>query len=172
MPRLTLVNVPHGAGKDVSRRISLPRRAAAVVEFALVAVVLGLVVAGMVELAHAMTIKSILTDASRKGAAIAITANMTYSNIQSDVDEVLSTDNQLPATLANGKATLIVTVAPWNAASQTYGADVVVNSSTFAPNQYDKIAVKVSVPAADVTWLFLNYTNGVMESETVIMMKQ
>ena len=163
MPRLTQSSMT-----EVTPR----RRGSAVVEFALVSIVLGMVVAGMIELAHTMTIKSILTDASRKGAGTAVAANKTYSDIQNDVDYVLLTDNNLPATLANGKAALTVSVAPWNSSTQTYGADTVVTSSTFAPNQYDKISVKVSVQAADVTWLFLTYTKGLVESETVIMMKQ
>jgi Flp pilus assembly protein TadG len=158
--------------EEVSVRVSNQRRASAVVEFALVAVVLGTVVAGMVELARAIIIKDILTDAARKGASIAVAANKTYSDIQNDVDDVLSTDNSLPTTVANGKATLTVSVATWNAAKSTYGADTVVTSSTFAPNQYDKVSVKVSVNASDLPWLFLNYTKGVLESETVVMMKQ
>jgi Flp pilus assembly protein TadG len=153
-------------------RISNKRGAATVVEFAFVAVVVGIVVAGMVELARAVMIKDILTDASRKGASIAITANKTYSDIQNGVDDVLSTDNKLPTTVANGKATLTVSVASWNSGNQTYGADTVVTSTTFAPNQYDKISVKVSVKASDLSWLFLNYTSGTLESETVVMMKQ
>lgn len=170
MPRL--VFVPDHGRTGTPSLIGSSRRAAAVVEFALVAVFLGLVVGGMVELARAMMIKGILTDASRKGASTAVSANKAYSDIQNDVDDILATDNQLPATLANGKATLTVTVASWNASTQTYGPDTVVTSSTFAPNQYDKISVKVSVPASAVTWLSLTYTNGLMESETVVMMKQ
>lgn len=172
MPRLIPIVVVSETVQTPSVRIGNRRRASAVVEFAVVASFLGVVIAGMIELAHAMTIKSILSDASRKGASTAVAANKTYSNIQSDVDEVLSTDNQLPATVANGKATLTVSVATWNANTQTYGADVVVTSSTFAPNQYDKISVKVSVNASDVGWLFLTYTKGQLESETVVMMKQ
>jgi Flp pilus assembly protein TadG len=163
--------------RDSTRSSSAPgyravRRAAATVEFAVVAAFLGIVTVGMAEVGRAVMVKSILTDASRKGASTAVAANKTYSDIQNDVDDVLSTDQQLPATLANGKATLAVSVAAWNAATQTYGPDVVVNSSTFAPNQYDKVSVKVSVNASDVTWLFLNYTRGVIESETVVMMKE
>ena len=75
-------------------------------------------------------------------------------------------------TLSNGKATLTVTVATWNASTQTYGSDTTVTSSTFAPKQYDKISVKVAVNASDVTWAFLKYTAGDVESETVVMMRQ
>ena len=147
------------------------RRGAAVVEFAVVAIVLGIVVAGMVELGRGMAVKSILTDAGREGANTGITTNKTYSDIWNAVDKILSA-NQLPATLSNGKAQLTVSVAVWDAKKQTYKPDVVVNASTFAPNQYDKVSVQVAVNATDISWLYLNYTNGRMESETVTMMKQ
>ncbi len=172
MARLASVLVLPDEVESTPLRLGSPRRAAAVVEFALVAVFLGLVVGGMVELARAMMIKAILTDAGRKGAATAVAAGKTYSDIQNDVDEILATDNQLAATVANGKATLTVTVATWNSLTQTYGSDVVVTGSTFAPSQYDKVSVKVSVQASAVTWMFLNYTRGLVESETVVMMKQ
>lgn len=148
------------------------RRGAAVVEFAFVAVFLGIVTGGMIELARTVMMRTALTDASRKGASIGVAGNKTYSDIWNDVDESLSSDGELLATLSNGKATLTVTVATWKAASQTYGPEVVVTAATFAPNQYDKVAVKVSVQAADVAWLFLQYTGGTIDSETVVMMKQ
>jgi Flp pilus assembly protein TadG len=147
------------------------RRGTAVVEFAVVAIVLGVVVAGMVELGRGMAVKSILTDAGREGANTGITANKTYTDIWNAVDKILSA-NQLPATLSNGKAQLTVSVAVWDAKKQTYRRDVVVDAKTFAPNQYDKVSVQVTVNAADVSWLYLNYTNGQVESETVTMMKQ
>jgi Flp pilus assembly protein TadG len=143
-----------------------------VVEFAFVAIVLGTLVAGMVEIGRAVMVKSVLTDASRKGASTGVTPNKTYTDISNDVDDILATDNQLPATLANGKATLTVTVAAWNATTQSYGNDVQVDSSTFAPNQYDKVSVKVTVNASDVCWYFLNYLGGDVQSATVVMMRQ
>jgi Flp pilus assembly protein TadG len=142
------------------------------VEFAVIAIFLGIITVGMAEIGRAVMVKSILTDASRKGASTAIAGNKTYSDIQNDVDDILSTDQQLPVTLANGKATLTVTVASWSSTTQTYGADVVVNSGSFGPKQFDKVSVKVSVNASDVTWLFLSYTRGQVDSETVVMMKQ
>jgi len=147
------------------------RRGAAVVEFAFVAIVLGIVVAGMIELGRGLMVKEFLTDASREGATTGIAANKTYDDIYNAVDAVLSA-NQLPATLSNGKATLTVKVATWDSVNQTYGSDVVATSTTFAPNQYDKVSVKITVNATDISWLFLNYTNGLVESDTVSMMKQ
>jgi Flp pilus assembly protein TadG len=149
------------------------RRAATVAEFALVVLfVLAPLVTGVIELGRAMMVKSILTDAARKGAAAGANSSKTYSDIAKDVDDVLNTDHQLPATLSNGKATLTVTVAAWNSATGSYGADTVVNSSTYNPQQLDKVSVKVSVSASDVTWTFLNYLGGDYESENVVMMRQ
>jgi len=134
--------------------------------------ILGPFLTGMVEMGRAVMVKGILTDAARKGAASGAMNTKTYTDIYNDVDDVLNTDHELPATLSNGKATLTVTVATWSATTQTYGSDTAVTSATFAPKQYDKISVKVSVKASDVTWYFLNYTAGDMESETVVMMRQ
>jgi hypothetical protein len=143
------------------------------VELAFVALfVLTPMLTGMVEVGRAVLVKTILTDAARKGAAAAANSTKTYTDIYNDVDDVLNQDHELPATLSNGKATLTVTVATWYSSTQTYGSDTVVDSSTFAPNQYDKISVKISVNASDVTWAFLNYLSGDFESETVIMLRQ
>jgi Flp pilus assembly protein TadG len=151
-----------------------PRRrtGAAAVEFAVVAVLLGIVIGGMIEMSRAVMAKEILTNASRRGAATAIKSNKTYSDIQKAVDDILATDGQLPATLANGKANLVVTVATWNAGSQTYGPDVTVDATTFAPNQFDKVSVKVWANASDCNLLFLKYMSGRIEGEWVVMMKQ
>jgi Flp pilus assembly protein TadG len=142
------------------------------VEFAFIAIFLGIIVAGMVEMGRAVMVKSILTDAARKGANTGVTAGKSYTDLSNDVDDILATDHQLPATLANGKATLVVSVAAWDATSQTYGTDTVVTSSTFAPSQYDRVSVKVQVNASDVAWGFLQYLTGDVESEKVVMMKQ
>jgi Flp pilus assembly protein TadG len=148
------------------------RAGAAVVEFATVATFLGVAVAGMIELSRAVTAKEALTNASRRGASVGIRASKTYTDIQNAVDDILSTDKQLPATIANGKAHLVVTVATWNSATQTYGADTTVSSTTFAPSQYDKVGVKVWVNASDAGLILSNFTQGKIESETVYMMKQ
>lgn len=151
-----------------------PRRAAGViVEFAFVALfILAPLLTGMIEMGRAVMVKTILTDAARKGAATAAMNTSTYADIANDVDNILATDHQLPATLANGKATLTVTVASWNASTQTYGCDTAVDSCTFAPKQYDKVFVRVSVNASDVSWFFLTYTSGNVESRPVVMMRQ
>jgi Flp pilus assembly protein TadG len=148
------------------------RSGIAAVEFAAVAIMLGILVAGMVELGRAAMVKSILTDAARKGAATGATQLKTYTDIYNDVDDILNKDHELPATLANGEATIVVTVAKWDPVGNKYGSDTAMTSSTFSASQYDKVTVKVSVHASDVTWSFLNYLSGDIESESVVMMRQ
>jgi Flp pilus assembly protein TadG len=163
-----------------SRRGGSPRRGArartragaAVVEFAIVATLLGAVVAGLIELSRAATAKEALSNASRRGASIAIKNAKTYTDIQNAVDDILATDGQLPATLANGKAHLVVTVATWDSVHQTYGSDVTVTSNTFAPQQFDKVGVQVWANASDCGLILSNFMTGLIESETVYMMKQ
>jgi Flp pilus assembly protein TadG len=153
-------------------RPAAARAGAAALEFAVIVPFLATVLVGMVELSRAVMAKEVLTNASRRGAATGIKAGKTYTDIQNAVDDILSTDGQLPATIANGKAHLVVTVATWNSATSTYGTDTVVDSSTFAPNQYDKVSVKVWANASDCNLLFLNYMSGKIEGEWVVMMKQ
>jgi Flp pilus assembly protein TadG len=129
-------------------------------------------VIGMIELSRVIMVKEVLTNAARRGANFGIKNNQTYTDISNAVDDILATDKQLPATVANGKATLTVTVARWNSTTQLYGADTTVDATTFAPSQYDKIRMKVSVHSQDVSLLFLRFTAGDIESETVAMMKQ
>lgn len=157
---------------DRTQRPPRRRPGVAAVEFAGVVVFLSLVVGGMIELSRAVMAKEVLTNASRRGAATAIKNGKTYADIQNAVDDILKTDGQLPATLANGKANLVVTVATWDPATQTYGADVTVDATTFAPNQLDKVSVTVWANASDCNLLFLNYMSGKIEGEWVVMMKQ
>jgi Flp pilus assembly protein TadG len=133
---------------------------------------LAAVLLGMIELSRAVMAKEVLTNASRRGAATGIKAGKTYTDIQNAADDILSTDAELPATIANGKAHLVVTVATWNAGTNTYGTDTTVDPTTFASNQYDKVSVKVWANASDCNLLFLNYMTGRIEGEWVVMMKQ
>ena len=148
------------------------RPAIATVEFALFATLLGLIICGMIELSRAFMAKEILTNASRRGASIGIKPGKTYADVQNAVDDILATDQQLPATIANGKAHLVVTVGTWNASTKTYGPDVTVTAATFAPRQNDKVAVKVWANASDCNLLFLRYMAGDLEGETATMMRQ
>jgi Flp pilus assembly protein TadG len=154
----------------VARREKRP--GIATVEFALFATLLGLIVCGMIELSRAFMAKEVLMNASRRGASVGIKPKKTYTDIQNAVDDILATDQQLPATIANGKAHLVVTVATWNASTNTYGPDVTVTAATFAPRQNDKVAVKVWANVSDCNLLFLKYMTGKVEGETVTMMRQ
>src|SRR5262249_2844232 len=147
------------------------RGGAVIIEFAVVCAFLAVVVVGMIELSRAIRAKETLINASRRGANVAIKAGKNYSDIQSALDDGLAAGNQLPATLTNGKAHLVVTVATWDAKKQAYGPDVKVNAANYDPQPLDKIGVKVSADASDLGLVLLNYMAGMIESETVYMMK-
>jgi Flp pilus assembly protein TadG len=131
------------------------RRAAAAVEFALFAPLLGILVVGMLELGRGIIVKEILTDAVRKAGRTAILPNQDNAAIIAEANNIFS-DNQINAPGAT--VTILVN-------GQAVDAKTAVRG--------DQISVKVSVPAAQVLWLapfFLQ--NGSIESETIIMMRQ
>jgi Flp pilus assembly protein TadG len=148
------------------------RAGIATVEFAVFATVLGMIIGGMIEMSRAFMAKETLTNACRKGASTGIKSGKTYTDIQNAVDNILATDQQLPATIANGKAHLVVAVATWKASTQTYGSDTTVDATTFAPNPNDKVSVKVWANTSDLNLLFSRWTSGMIEGEKVTMMKQ
>jgi Flp pilus assembly protein TadG len=133
-----------------------PRRSgAAVVEFALLAPLLGVLVVGMIETSRGLLVKEILSDAARKGCRAGIQPAAASSAITADVNNILS-DNQINS----GDATVTVLVNGVQADAST-------------AQQNDQISVKVSIPASKVSWgvsLFLG--GGTIESETIVMMRQ
>jgi Flp pilus assembly protein TadG len=148
------------------------RAGIATVEFAAFAIILGMIIGGMIELSRAFQAKEAMTNACRKGASVGIKANKTYADIQAAVDDILSTDQRCPATIANGKARLVVTVATWDASTETYGPDTVVDATGYAPNANDKVSVQVSANTADLNLLFSRWTGGIIEGAKVTMMRQ
>jgi hypothetical protein len=127
----------------------------AVVEFAVIAPVLLFLIVSMLEMATAVQIKAVLTDAARKGCRTGILPDGTNSAVTTDISSVLTNAGITP-----GLATNTIKV---NGAS--------VNVSTAAANT--PISVKVSLPfssVATVTGFFLTGKN--IESETIVMMSQ
>lgn len=104
------------------------RKAAAIVEFAVVAPVLFLLVFGMLEFSRLMMVEQILGNASREGARKAALPGTTQSDVTTAVNSYLSGSGITGATVS-------VTPDPASAAS---GAAVTVN---------------VQVPFAKVSWL-------------------
>jgi Flp pilus assembly protein TadG len=133
-----------------------PRRpGTSVVEFALFAPLLGVLMMGMFEMGRAMNAKEILSDAARKAGRTGILPNKATSDITTEASNILS-DNSISTSQLT--VTVLVNGASADASTAVRG---------------DQISVKVSIPASQVLWLspfFLN--NQTIESETIVMMRQ
>jgi Flp pilus assembly protein TadG len=129
----------------------------AAVEFAIVAAIIFVpLLLGMFELGRAVQVKTILSDAARKGCRTGIRPGKSNADITADVNNILS-DNNIVTTGEN----IIISV----------NGNSSVDTST--ANADDQISVKVQLPFANVTWLPANFLTGsTMESETVVMMRQ
>src|SRR5688500_5140492 len=104
------------------------RSAAAAVEFAIVAMILGLITVGLMEMARGMMVKELLSNAALRGCRTAISPTGTNAGVITDVTKVL-TDNNLKYA---------------DAAVQVLVNDKKADASTAVQN--DKISVKVSIP--------------------------
>ena len=105
------------------------RRAAAAVEFAVVAPVFFLLVFGMIEYGRMVMVQQVITNASREGARLAVLDGATASSVTTTVNSYLSAGSITGAT---------VTVSP--------------NPPTTAQNG-DPVTVTVSIPFSQVSWL-------------------
>jgi Flp pilus assembly protein TadG len=148
-----------------------PRRATAATELAVVAPFLAALVMGMCEMARAVTVKDILTNAARKGCRTGVTPGKTYQNVLDDVNDVLSDSH-----LSSANATITVQIAPyiWNSTTPGWGSlTTVTNDSAFTPNPLDQVLVKVAIPARDVLWFSPQFMlSKAIGSETLTMVKQ
>jgi Flp pilus assembly protein TadG len=141
------------------------RRAAAVVELAFLAPIFGALMLGMFELSRAMMVKQQLTAAARKGARTGILHQYGNSDINGDVQNIM-TDAGFTAAQFNpptvGSITITVTDPDGNTLTDSLDAP---SGST--------VSVKVSIPVSSTTWGSTVYlSSGVIESDTVVMMKQ
>ncbi len=118
----------HPAGARTSRR-ARRRRGATVVEFALVAPLLILLIFGMFEFGRMMMVEQILTNAAREGARRAILEQSTATEVETIVSDYLTGSSVSGAT---------VTVDPGQLQHLGFGQPV---------------SVSVSVPYDQVTWL-------------------
>jgi Flp pilus assembly protein TadG len=105
------------------------RRAAAAVEFAVVAPVFFLLVFGMIEYGRMVMVEQIITNASREGARAAVLDGATTASVTSAVNGYLASGSISGAT---------VTVSPDPPTSAQYG---------------DPVTVTVSIPFSQVSWL-------------------
>jgi len=131
------------------------RRAAAIVEFAMVVPLLALMLNGITEVGRAIMVRQFLNDAVRKACRTGVLPNRANSDITKDINDILK-DNSIDTSIAT-----ITILVNGNA----------VDASTAKKN--DQISVKVSVPFANVSWtpaFFLG--SSAVESETLSMMRQ
>src|SRR5262245_33627198 len=139
-----------------SARTHRRRAGTATVECALLAaLVIFPLMMGTFEMTRAMMVRTILSDAARRGCRAGVKAGADNSSITSQVNGIL-TDNKITAS----DATTTI---------QVNGSTV--NAST--AKQDDKISVQVSIPFSKVAWIFGWFLKGTnVESEIVYMRRQ
>jgi Flp pilus assembly protein TadG len=138
-----------------SRVAPAGRRAAAAVEFAVLAPFLFTLAMGAFELGRGLMVRQVLTDAARKACRTGALPGKANSDVTSDVNDILL-DNNIPTSVAT--ITILVN-----------GTSVDVSTA----QQGDQISVKVAVPFNKVTWTPLFFFNSAsVESETLVMMRQ
>ena len=124
------------------------RRAAAAVEFALVAPVFFLLVLGMIEYGRMVMVQQVLTNASREGARAAVLDGAEWPEVESLVT----------AYMASGSITGHTCNKPANFDTAEFG---------------DPITITVSVPFNQVSWLpSPMYLGGKTLSATTIMRRE
>jgi Flp pilus assembly protein TadG len=131
------------------RRRTNARRGAAVVEFALVAPILLLLVVGTIEVGRAIMVKDSLTVASREGARVAgNSATTTVSTVQSAVNSYLA------------------------------GADITGATTSVSPDlaqvaDGQPVTVTVSIPYSAVSWVKSPwFLSGQTMTATSVMVRQ
>lgn len=140
-----------GRTKPVSRT---PRRGAALVEFAVVSPVLLILVLGMLEIGRAVMVTEVLTYSARMGARTGAISSGSTANAKTAAEKVLTDSGVSGATV-----------------------QVMVNGSTgvdaSAAKSGDEIAVSVTVPYANVTWITTpDYLDGKTLSGRVVMRRE
>jgi Flp pilus assembly protein TadG len=127
------------------------RRAAAAVEFAVVAPVFFLLIFGMIEYGRMVMVQQVITNASREGARLAVLDGATYAEVDARVDEYL-------VSASIDTASAVLTVAPNPPTNAAFG---------------DPITVTVSIPFAEVSWLpSPMYLGGKTLSATTVMRRE
>ena len=125
------------------------RRAAAAVEFAIVAPVFLLMVFGMIEYGRMVMVYQVLTNASREGARAAVLDGATTSSVQTAVQSYMT------AAMISGAT---VTVAPNPPSNAEYG---------------DPVTVTVSIDFNQVSWLpSPMYLGGKSLSSATVMRRE
>jgi Flp pilus assembly protein TadG len=132
------------------------RPGTAAVEFAVIAPILMTLMLGMVEVTRGIQVKQLLTDTARSGARLGAQPGMATSDIQSNVNAIL-TNNGITA------------------ADATTTVSVNGSSSNDAKNAIrgDKISVQISIPISKVNWVSpLFFPTTAVTSESLHMVRQ
>lgn len=125
------------------------RRGAAVVEFAIIAPVLFLLVFGMIDLGRAMMVQNLITNAARDGARSAVLDGSTAEGVEAQITEYLSA-----STIDSAN----VTVSPNPLTNADLG---------------DPVSVTVEVPFNSVSWLPKSwFLAGATLQATVVMRRE
>jgi Flp pilus assembly protein TadG len=153
---------PRGGGKP--RRPGV-RRAIAAVEVAVMAPLLGVLMMGLFELSRGMVVKEVLCAAARKGCRTGVLRQYGNSDITNDVTNIMR-DNNFDTSKFNppsvGSITIIVT-----------GPDGTTLSDALDAPPGSTVSVQVTLPTSSINWLSSYFlTPGMMESDTVVMLKQ
>lgn len=127
------------------------RRAAAAVEFAVVAPLFFLLVLGMIEYGRMVMVQQVITNASREGARMAVLDG-------SDTDEVMVVVNDYLASGSINATSATVTVSPDPPSNAEFG---------------DPVTVAVSIPFTEVSWLpSPMYLGGKTLTATTVMRRE
>ena len=121
------------------------RRGVAVVEFAIVAPLMFLLVFGIIEFGRALMVQQVLTNASREGARRAILESTTAAEVTTLVNDYLTNTSVSGATIS---------VSPASLSSVGLG---------------DPVTVTVSVPYNQVSWIPPWFLGGQTLSATTMM---
>src|SRR5262249_47269871 len=129
------------------------RRGAAIVEFAIVAPLLFMLVLGCIEFGRAMMVSELAISAARTGCRLGVLAGKSNSDITTAVKDFLT-----EAGLKSGEAAVLVNGNQIDAGRAIRG---------------DKIEVTVSLPMDQNSWLpKLSYLNGATLSGSIVMRRE
>ena len=127
------------------------RRAAAAVEFAVVAPVFFLMIFGIVEYGRMVMVQQVLTNASREGARLAVLDGTTFADVDAHVDDYLTAS-------AIDTTGVVVTVNPDPPDNAAFG---------------EAVTVSVSIPFSEVSWLPTPmYLGGQTLTATTVMRRE
>ncbi len=141
------------------------RRAVAAVELAVVVTVLGTMMLGLFELSRGMMVKQTLSGAARKGCRTGILRQYGNTDITNDVTNVMR-DNGFDSSKFNPPSlgAITITVTAPDGTTLTDALDAAPGST---------VSVQVSIPVTSVNWVSSYFlTHSMMESDTVVMLKQ